>query len=186
MRRSKRREPQLLSRPHRPSSVNTQPTGRVLGVDLGTKRIGIALSNPDRTVASPLQVIERSGRLHRDLADLVDEWECTAVVVGMPLSLDGSQGPAARKTKKEVAALAATLRVPVETYDERLTTISAERLMTEAGLDSRSQRQVVDKIAASILLQAWLDRQANLHPDHDHTDQSTTEYRNDPANPPSS
>lgn len=148
----------------------------MLGVDLGTKRVGVALSNPDRTVASPLQVIERSGRLHRDLADLVDEWECTAVVVGMPLSLDGSHGPAARKTKKEVEALGATLRVPVETYDERLTTISAERLMTEAGLDSRSQRQVVDKIAASILLQAWLDRQANLHTDYtDQSDQSTPE-----------
>ncbi|MEM7092176.1 MAG: Holliday junction resolvase RuvX [Actinomycetota bacterium] len=139
-------------------------TGRVVGVDLGDKRIGIALSNPDRTIASPLTVIKRSGRLHRDLADLVDEWEATAVVVGLPLSLDGSEGPAARKCRKEAEQLAATLRVPVETYDERLTTISAERLMSDAGLDSRSQRQVVDKIAASILLQAWLDRQANEPP----------------------
>lgn len=136
--------------------------GRVLGLDLGDKRIGVALSNPDRTIASPLTVLQRSGRLHRDIADLVDDWEATAVVVGLPLSLDGSKGPAARKALRETDALAATLRVPVETYDERLTTISAERMMTDAGLDSRSQRKVVDKIAAAILLQAWLDRQANL------------------------
>ena len=138
--------------------------GRVIGLDLGDKRIGVALSNPDRTVASPLVVLQRSGSLHREIADLVDEWEATAVVVGMPLSLDGSMGPAARKATKEADRLAATLRVPVETYDERLTTISAERMMTDAGLDTRSQRKVVDKIAAAILLQAWLDRQANEAP----------------------
>ena len=136
-------------------------TGRVIGLDLGDKRIGVALSNPDRTVASPLVVLARSGSLYREIADLIDEWEATAVVVGLPLSLDGSMGPAARKATKEADRLAATLRVPVETYDERLTTISAERMMTDAGLDSRSQRKVVDKIAAAILLQAWLDRRAN-------------------------
>ena len=111
-----------------------------------------------------LQVLQRSGSLYREIADLIDEWEATAVVVGLPLSLDGSMGPAARKATKEADRLAATLRVPVETYDERLTTISAERMMTDAGLDSRSQRKVVDKIAAAILLQAWLDRQANETP----------------------
>lgn len=135
--------------------------GRVLGLDLGDRRIGVALSNPERTVASPLVVLERTGALHRTIAELVDEWGATTVVVGLPLSLDGSVGPAARKAIKEADRLAATLSVPVETYDERLTTISAERLMTDAGLDTRSQRKVVDKIAAAILLQAWLDRQAN-------------------------
>lgn len=135
--------------------------GRVIGVDLGDTRIGIALSNPDRTIASPLTVIKRSANLHRDIKGLVEEWQATAVVVGLPLSLDGSKGPAARKALRETKALAATLEVPVETYDERLTTISAERMMSDAGLDSRSQRKVVDKIAAAILLQAWLDRQAN-------------------------
>lgn len=141
--------------------------GRVIGIDLGDSRVGIALSNPDRTVASPLQVLKRSGELHREIAGLVDEWEANRVVVGLPLSLDGRVGPAAKKALAEVDRLGATLRVPVETYDERLTTVSAERLMTEAGLDSRNQRKVVDKIAAAILLQAWLDRQAILHRDHD-------------------
>ncbi len=149
--------------------------GRVIGVDLGDKRIGIALSNPDRTIASPLTVIQRSGRLHKDIADLVDDWEATAVVVGMPLSLDGSKGPAARKARREAEALGAALRVPVETYDERLTTISAERIMSDAGLDSRSQRKVVDKIAASILLQAWLDRQAHKNADTEHADPPSDE-----------
>jgi len=79
------------------------------------------------------------------------------VVVGLPLSLDGSVGPAAEKALAEVEKLGATLSVPVETYDERLTTVTAERMMTDAGLDSRRQRKVVDKIAAAVMLQAWLD-----------------------------
>lgn len=136
--------------------------GRVIGLDLGDVRIGVALSNPDRTLASPLTVIKRSGRSHTDIRNLIEEWEATAVVVGLPLSLDGSKGPAARKALKETEVLAATLQVPVDTYDERLSTISAERMMTDLGLDSRSQRKVVDKIAAAIFLQAWLDRQTNL------------------------
>ena len=136
--------------------------GRVIGLDLGDRRIGVALSDPARKLATPLLVIKRSGELHRAIKSLVDEWQATRVVVGLPLSLDGSVGPAATKALAEVERLAATLHVPVETYDERLTTVSAERIMTDAGLDSRSQRKVVDKIAAAIMLQAWLDREANL------------------------
>ncbi|MFT4989303.1 MAG: putative Holliday junction resolvase [Acidimicrobiales bacterium] len=144
-----------------------QNYGRVIGVDLGDARVGIALSNPDRTLASPLEVIKRTGNLYRDIAKIVDEWEATMVVVGLPLSLDGSVGPAAKKALAEVERMGAPLRVPIETYDERLTTVTAERLMTDAGLDTRNQRKVVDKIAAAIMLQAWLDRQAHLHSEHD-------------------
>lgn len=144
-----------------------QDHGRVIGVDLGDARVGIALSNPDRTLASPLEVIKRTGNLYRDIAKIVDEWEATMVVVGLPLSLDGSVGPAAKKALAEVERMGAPLRVPIETYDERLTTVTAERLMTDAGLDTRNQRKVVDKIAAAIMLQAWLDRQAHLHSEHD-------------------
>ncbi len=135
--------------------------GRVIGLDLGDRRIGVALSDPARTVATPLEVIVRQGDVHGKIRRLVGEWEATAVVVGLPLSLDGKAGPAAKKALAEVDKLGATLGVPVETYDERLTTVSAERLMTDAGLDTRSQRKVVDKIAASILLQGWLDREAH-------------------------
>lgn len=138
-------------------------TGRVIGVDLGDARVGIALSNPDRTIASPLEVLKRTKGLHQDIAKIVTEWEATAVVVGLPLSLDGSMGPAAKKALAETEKLGATLKVPVATYDERLTTVTAERMMTDAGLDSRGQRKVVDKIAAAIMLQAWLDHRANIH-----------------------
>ena len=135
--------------------------GRVIGLDLGDRRIGVSLSDPARKLATPLSVIMRSDNLHRAIKSLVDEWQATHVVVGLPLSLDGSVGPAATKALAEVQQLAATLPVPVETYDERLTTVSAERIMTDAGLDTRSQRKVVDKIAAAIMLQAWLDREAH-------------------------
>ena len=147
--------------------MTAQNTGRVIGIDLGDARVGVALSNPDRTLASPLEVIKRTGNLYRDIAKIVEEWEANAVVVGLPLSLDGSVGPAAKKALAEVKKLGATLQVPVETYDERLTTVTAERLMTDAGLDSRNQRKVVDKIAAAIMLQAWLDRQAHKHKEND-------------------
>ena len=134
----------------------------MIGLDLGDARVGVALSNPDRTLASPLEVVRRTGNLYRDIARIVDEWDANTVVVGLPLSLDGRVGPAAKKALAEVEKMGATLRVPIETYDERLTTVSAERLMTDAGLDSRNQRKVVDKIAAAIMLQAWLDNQAHL------------------------
>lgn len=141
--------------------------GRVIGVDLGDSRVGIALSNPDRTLASPLEVLKRTGSLYRNIGKIVDEWEANVVVVGLPLSLSGHMGPAAKKAVKEVERMGATIQVPIETYDERLTTVTAERLMTDAGLDSRNQRKVVDKIAAAIMLQAWLDRQAHIYREHD-------------------
>ncbi len=143
------------------SAAADMPPGRVLGLDLGDARIGVALSNPDRTISSPLEVIRRSPQLPQEIANLMSEWEAVGLVVGLPLSLDGSIGPAARKAQAEADKLAATLRVPVETYDERLTTVTAERMMSDAGLDTKSQRKVVDKIAASILLQAWLDTEAH-------------------------
>ena len=105
-------------------------------------------------------MIERSGDPARDrraIAAIVEETGAEVVVVGMPLSLDGSAGPAARGAATEVEALRDTLEVPVETYDERLTTVTADRQLKEQGLDARARRRVVDKVAASILLQAWLD-----------------------------
>lgn len=129
-----------------------------MGIDLGSRRIGVAVSAG--TLATPYDVIERSGDLARDrraIAAVVDETGAEVVVVGMPLSLDGSAGPAARAATEEVEALRDALDVPVETYDERLTTVTADRQLKEQGLDARARRRVVDKVAASILLQAWLD-----------------------------
>ena len=82
------------------------------------------------------------------------------VVVGLPLSLDGRLGPAARAAQAEIDLLAAVLAVPVESFDERLTTVTADRALMEAGMRAEARRRVVDKVAAAVMLQAWLDRRA--------------------------
>jgi len=133
---------------------------RALGVDLGSRRIGIAISDSAGTIATPIEVVLRTrdrGAAHRRLAELVQEWEAEIVVIGLPLHLDGSVGPAAQDALAEAAALADTLGVPVETYDERLTTVTAQRSMIDMNLGPRAKRAVVDQIAAAVMLQAWLD-----------------------------
>ena len=134
--------------------------GRVLALDLGSKRIGVAVSDPDGRVASPIEVLARSGdrpRDHRRIAELVREWEAARVVVGLPLSLDGSVGPAARAAEEEARELAAALPVPVETFDERLTTVTADRSLMELQMKADRRRRIVDKVAAAVLLQSWLE-----------------------------
>ena len=133
---------------------------RALGLDLGSKRVGVAVSDSDGLVATPIEVLQRSGDErddHRRIAALVDEWEADVVVVGIPYSLDGSVGPMARKMGAEAEALAAHLAVPVETYDERLTTVTAQRSLIELDLTGPRRRQLVDMVAAAVMLQAWLD-----------------------------
>ncbi len=135
---------------------------RALGIDLGSKRIGVALSSG--SLATPYEVVARSGDRRRDharIAELVAETEATVVVVGLPLSLDGSEGKAAKAARTEMAQLAATLDVEVTAYDERLTTVTADRQLIDQHLGARARRQVVDKVAASVMLQAWLD--ASMH-----------------------
>lgn len=133
---------------------------RVLGLDPGTKRIGVAISDSDGRVATPIEVIQRTGDLARDvrkIKEIVEEWEAELVVVGLPLSLSGEVGPAAQRVLDEVEVLRATLPVPVETYDERLTTVTAERHLVEQRMGAKARREVVDKVAAAVLLQSWLD-----------------------------
>ena len=134
---------------------------RVLGLDLGSRRIGVAVSDGSGTLASPHSVLERGrdrGADHAAVAALVDDLEVERVVVGLPLSLDGSMGPAAQAAAEEAQALADVLAVPVETYDERLTTVTADRSLSALGLSGQARRRVVDKVAAAVMLQAWLDR----------------------------
>ena len=133
---------------------------RALGIDLGERRIGVAVSDAEGRVATPVTVVERSGSRNRDhqrIAELVGEYEAGVVVVGMPLSLDGSVGPAARGAEKEVQQLEAALGVPVLTHDERLTTVIAEQALAESGLSGKARRRRVDMVAASVILQGWLD-----------------------------
>ncbi len=133
---------------------------RAIGVDLGSRRIGVALSDSGGVLASPFDTVVRSGDValdHRRILELAAEAEAEIIVVGLPLSLDGTTGPAAEGVLAEVERLRVATPIPVETYDERLTTVTATRLLRDGGVKGRAQRQVVDKVAASILLQAWLD-----------------------------
>ncbi|WP_420637412.1 Holliday junction resolvase RuvX [Candidatus Poriferisocius sp.] len=135
-------------------------SARALGIDLGERRIGVAVSDAGGRMATPLVVLERSGGRpgdHRRIAELVAEYEAEVVVVGLPLSLDGGAGPAARGAAGEVEQLRSALGVPVVTHDERLTTVIANRSLAEAGLDGRARRRRVDMVAASVILQGWLD-----------------------------
>ena len=138
---------------------------RALGIDLGSKRIGIAVSDRSGTIASPLTVIERSGRRaldHERIAALVAEEEAELVVVGMPLSMSGERGPAAKGAAIEARELGTVVGVPVETFDERLTTVSADRVLMDRGLKAPQRRKIIDKVAAAVMLQAWLDRRAEM------------------------
>lgn len=133
---------------------------RALGVDLGTRRIGIAVSDLSGTIASPLCVLPRSRSRRHDLdtiARIARDEEAEVIVVGLPLNMDGSHGPAARSAADEARRLATVVGVPVELHDERLTTVTADRSMLEAGLDAVERRRVVDKVAAAVMLQSWLD-----------------------------
>lgn len=131
---------------------------RAIGVDLGTRRIGVAISSG--SLATPLEVVDRCGdrgRDHRRIAELADEAEAEVVVVGLPLSLDGSIGPAARRALDEADELAEVVGRPVETWDERLSTVTAERSLQAQELRGKARRAVVDKVAAAVILQSWLD-----------------------------
>ncbi len=138
----------------------THAAGRALGLDLGSKRIGVAVSDRTGTIASPLQVLQRSGSTRRDhlaIAELVIDEEADIVVVGLPLNMNGSSGPAAKAAIGEAAALATVVSVPVVTFDERRTTVTADQAMIEANMRAQARRRIVDKIAAAVMLQNWLD-----------------------------
>jgi putative holliday junction resolvase len=133
---------------------------RAVGLDIGTRRIGVALSDSAGTLATPYEVVERAGdrrRDHQRIAAIVDEADAEVVVVGLPLSLDGSRGPAARAIVDEADELKASLTVPVVLWDERLSTVEAERRLRTAGLTGRARRRVVDQVAATVILQSWLE-----------------------------
>jgi putative Holliday junction resolvase len=136
----------------------TTRRGRVLGLDLGDVRIGVAISDDDRRMAVPLGTIHTGAPADlKAIAKLVDEHGATAVVVGLPLSMTGERGPAAVKAGSFADALRSFLDVPVEMHDERLSTIEAERALRAAGVSGRDRRSVVDRSAATVILQAWLD-----------------------------
>lgn len=135
-------------------------TGRILGIDHGDARIGVALSDPTGVLASPLCVIPGTGKAADEIAALVREHGAAAIVVGLPRNMNGSYGPAAAKVRAFMDKLRSTTGVPVLEWDERLSTVSANNALREAGLDGKKRREVVDKVAAQIILQNYLDAQS--------------------------
>lgn len=132
---------------------------RYLGLDVGDVRIGVALSDETATLASGLLTLRRVGPRKdvKAVAALVREREVGGVVVGMPWRLDGTAGPQAEKVKGFVESLRRAVDVPVVTWDERLTTVAAEDLLTDAGVRRRDRRARIDRAAATLILQGYLD-----------------------------
>ena len=135
---------------------------RLLGLDVGSRTIGAAISDDDGVVATPLRTLRRSGG-QRDLeavAALYAETGAQGLVVGLPLSMNGDEGAAARRVRVLGDALAVHLRCTISYEDERFTTVQAERVLIDADVSRRRRKQVVDHVAAALILQAYLDRRA--------------------------
>jgi putative holliday junction resolvase len=143
-------------------TVTSRP-GRVVSLDLGSKRIGVACTDVTQLLASPLEVLQRRGDQAADHAAIrrlvVDECEAVRVVIGLPISLNGELGKAAQLIMSEVEVLKLVLPVPVELFDERFTTTTAHASMMERKMNAQARRKVVDKVAAAVLLQTWLEAQ---------------------------
>jgi len=137
--------------------------GRRLGVDVGAVRVGVALSDPDGVLATPLRTLDRDAAGGADvgeLAGLVGEHEVVEVIVGLPKTLAGAEGPAAGAARDYAERLASVIvPIPVRLFDERLTTASASRQLSRRGVSTRKQRSMIDQAAAVEILQGWLDRQ---------------------------
>jgi len=137
------------------------PRGRVLGLDFGSRRIGVAITDSDQTVATGVAMIERGpdrSADHAAIVGLVKEYDAVRVVVGLPVSLSGDNGAAAIAVLDEVDELQRQVGVGVDTIDERFTTAAASSAMRQGGRSARAQRSVIDQAAAAVLLQDWIDR----------------------------
>ena len=132
---------------------------RVLAIDIGDKRIGFAISDPDERVASPVCVLDAhevfSGG--KSFKRLLEDWEPELLLCGLPYTLSGEEGPQAKHIRKQAAQIGRIAHLPVEFTDERLSSQEAKRSLHESGLSEREMRGRVDMIAASLFLQAWLD-----------------------------
>lgn len=133
---------------------------RILGIDYGERRVGVALSDPMGLFASPLTVLERGRKLKKtvgEIAALVQKHEVGEVVVGLPLSMSGELGSKAKEVRAFVIRLREGLDVPVVEWDERLTTVAAERALIEGRVRRERRRNVIDKTAAALILGSYLD-----------------------------
>jgi putative Holliday junction resolvase len=158
----------LPDRPGDPDLFKGQDPGRGrrLGIDVGSVRIGVAASDPDGILATPVETVrrDRTGKHLRRLAELATELEAVEVIVGLPRTLADRTGPSAQNAIELAGALARRVApTPVRLADERLTTVSAQRSLRAAGVRAKDQRAVIDQAAAVAILQSWLDqRRATL------------------------
>ncbi len=132
---------------------------RILALDHGTKRIGVAISDETKTIAQPLEYIpaEPFADFLDRLKKLLVEKEVDLVLIGLPRNMDGSYGPAAQKVEAFVAVLRSAITVPIKTWDERLTSAQANRILIQGKVRRDQRKEKVDKMAAAILLQSYLD-----------------------------
>ena len=134
---------------------------RAVGVDLGSKRIGISTSDASGTLASPHSVIQRGGSRsvdHLAIKSIVEEYEAEVVVVGLPVSMNGQMLQAAQLVLSEVEQISQVVGVSVVTFDERKSTVTADELLMQNNLNAQERRKIIDKISATVILQGWLDR----------------------------
>lgn len=134
---------------------------RVMGLDVGTKTVGVAMSDLLGITAQGVKTIRRTN-IRADLAELlrlISENEVSRLVVGLPLNMDGSEGPRAQASRAFGDAAAKASGLPVEYWDERLTTVAAERVLLEADVSRKKRREVIDQIAAQLILQGWMEAQ---------------------------
>ncbi len=155
-------EPQIISLEELAGSLDAGT--RLLGLDLGTKTIGLALSDISRTIASPLETIRRTKFTNdkNKIAEISDNFQISAFVLGLPLNLDGTEGPRAQATRAFAANLTRQIDLPLAFWDERLSTVAAERTLLEADASRKRRSEVIDKMAAAFILQGALDRLANI------------------------
>lgn len=141
------------------------PRGRLLGIDPGAKRIGLALSDLDRTIASPLMTLER-GKFAKDLEAikaLIAEHGIVGIVIGLPRNMDGSEGPSAQSARALMRNLSGAIALPMAFWDERLSTMAVTRTLLEADASRKRRAELVDKLAAAYILQGALDRLRARH-----------------------
>ncbi|MEL6181001.1 MAG: Holliday junction resolvase RuvX [Myxococcota bacterium] len=136
---------------------------RTLGLDIGTRRIGVALSDEMGWTGMPLETVpvRRDGSHLTRIATICRERQVTAIVAGLPLNMDGTEGRAVRQVRTVLAKVRETTGLPIHEWDERLTTVAAERVLKQSGMHHARRRHVVDQLSASLILQGYLEAKAN-------------------------
>jgi putative Holliday junction resolvase len=134
-------------------------SGRILGLDIGSKRIGVAVSDEEGMLASPTTMVERGRNDRAAFRELIERWQPVLLVSGLPTGLSGREGPQAAETRTYAESLASDLDLPLEYYDERLSSTIAERALLEAGMSRERRKERIDSMAAAVMLQGYLDHQ---------------------------